>query len=292
MDQQLLVFLTVVDKENFTRAAESLNLTQSAVTAAVKALEKKLNAKLLDRSNKFIRLTKAGEIVYHHGKIIIQEYERIQRLIDDLSYSASGTIKIGASFTYGEYILPKLVGRFTKQYPEIHPEIYIQNSRQVVHGLVKDELDIGIIEASVEHEQLTIIPFAKDEMTLILPANHPFAKEDEIELTALSEEVWIIREEGSGTRQALEDLFENYHFTPKMTRVFGSAQIIKESVEAGLGIALLSNSVIQKELALGTLSSVRIKNQSIVRNFYYALRKSKFQPRTIELFLDWVKNGG
>lgn len=290
MDQQLLAFLTVVDKKNFTRAAESLHLTQSAVTLAVKSLEKKLNAKLLDRSNKFIRLTKAGEIVYFHGKTIIQEYERIQRLIDDLSHAASGKIKIGASFTYGEYILPKQVGRFTKEYPEIDPEIYIQNSRQVVNGLVKDELDVGIIEASMQHEQLDITPFAKDEMTVILPSNHPLANEEEIELTALSEEVWIVREEGSGTRQALDGLFEKHDFKPKKTRIFGSAQIIKESVEAGLGIALLSSSVIQKELALGTLSSVRIKNHPIVRNFYYVIRKSKFQPKTTGLFLDWIQN--
>lgn len=292
MDQQLLAFITVVDKKSFTRAAESLHLTQSAVTSAVKSLENKLNTKLLDRTNKFIRLTKSGEIVYYHGKEIINDYKRIERLIYELHHSASGILKIGASFTFGEYILPKLLGEFTKQYPNIHPEISIRNSRRVMNQLLKDELDLAIIEGNLDRPQLPLHAFAEEEMTIILPPNHPLANREEVSLEELSNEVWIIREEGSGTREANDRLFRDHSFTPKMTRTFGSPQIIKESVEAGLGIALLSKSVIRKELQTNTIKPIRIKGYPIIRSFYYATRNTEFQPKTTELFLQFLTQGG
>src|SRR4051812_1737156 len=109
MDYHLLTFVTVVDKKNFTRAAETLHISQSAVTLSIKALEKDYDLKLLDRNNKYVRLTKAGEILYHHAKKILSQYDRMNRLIDDLSNSASGILTIGSSYTFGEYLLPKLI---------------------------------------------------------------------------------------------------------------------------------------------------------------------------------------
>ncbi|MRH41061.1 LysR family transcriptional regulator [Aquibacillus halophilus] len=289
MDHQLLAFITVAEKRNFTRAAESLHLTQSAITLSIKSLEKKYNVKLLDRTNKYVRLTKAGEIVYFHGKEILGGYQQIERLIDELSNSASGSLFIGSSLTFGEYILPRLIAEFNQLYPKIQPDISIRNSTRVLTQLERGELDLGIIEGKIENSKLTIQAFAEDEMLIILPTQHPLAPKNEIDLMELKQETWIIREEGSGTRQALERLFVENGFTPKVTRTFGSSQIIKESVEAGLGIALLSKWVIRKEIQLGTIKPIRIKNNPIVRSFYYAIRSSDFQPKTTELFLEFLK---
>ncbi|MCT2537880.1 LysR family transcriptional regulator [Aquibacillus koreensis] len=288
MDQQLLAFVTVVEKNNFTRAAETLHLTQSAITLAVKALEKKYGAQLLDRSNKHVRLTKAGEIVYYHAKEILSNYEKMKRLVEDLSHNASGKLLIGASYTFGEYILPKLLASFNKRYPKIEPDISIHNSTFVINQLINGELDLGIIEGKIEHQQIDIIPFAQDEMLMIVAKDHPLANIEEIEISELTHETWIIREEGSGTRQVLDRLFQDNLFTPKQTRTFGSSQIIKESVEAGLGIALLSQWVFRKEMQLGTIKAIRIKEQPILRKFFYAVRKSDFQPKTTHLFLEFL----
>lgn len=290
MDQQLLTFVTVAEKKNFTRTAEALHITQSAVTLIIKGLEKKYGVKLFDRTNKYVRLTKAGEVLYHHAKEILIKYENMQRLIDDLSYSQSGPIFIGSSFTFGEYLLPRIVSEFKAAYPLITPDISIRNTKRIIAKLLRHELDVGIVEGKAEHPNLIIHPFAQDEMFVIVSSNHHFASRNEIELGELASETWVLREEGSGTRQTIDSLFFGNHFSPSAIMSFGSSQIIKESVEAGLGISIMSKYVIRKEISLGTLHPIRIKNNPILRNFSYVIHKSDFHTKILDVFLEFLTN--
>ncbi|WP_462413195.1 LysR family transcriptional regulator [Neobacillus sp. Marseille-QA0830] len=290
MDYHLLTFVTVAEKKNFTRAAETLHISQSAVTLSIKVLEKQYELKLLDRNNKYVRLTKAGDILYHHAKQILSLYDRMNRLIEDLSHSASGIITIGSSYTFGEYLLPKIIAEFTTDFPLIKPNIAIRNSHRIISQLLRGELDLGIVEWIVENPKLQFQPFAQDEMVLIVSPKHPLASKQEVELHDLKEETWIIREIGSGTRQAINQLFSENNFSPSEVRSFGSSQIIKESVEAGLGISILSLHTIRKELELKTLHTLRIKNNPIVRNFYFVIPKMDIQPKSVSLFLSFLEN--
>lgn len=290
MDYHLLTFVSVVEKKNFTRAAESLHITQSAVTLSVKALEKEYGVKLLDRSNKFVRLTKAGQILYRHAKEILSQYDRMNRLMEDLVHSASGKLLIGSCYTFGEYLLPKLISQFNTKYPLIEPDISIRNSQRILSKLLRGELDLGIIQGVIEHPKLHIHPFAQDEMVVIVSTHHPLAMKKEVTFDDLLSETWIIREQGSGTQQAIKQVFSENNFTPKEIRSFGSSQIIKESVEAGLGISILSQYTIRKELALKTLHSLRIKDKPIFRNFSYAIPRIDFHPKATELFLSFLEN--
>jgi len=289
MDYHLLTFVYVVEKQNFTRAAEALHITQSAVTLSIKTLEKEFGVKLLDRSNKYVRVTKPGEILYYHAKEILSLYNRMNRLIDDLSNSASGPISIGASYTFGEYLLPKIVSLFNKTYPLIDPNISIRNSKRVISQLLRGELDLGIIETVDNQPKLHIHSFAQDEMVVIVSKGHPLASESEVKLEDLYSETWIIREVGSGTHQAIQKLFSDNAFYPEKVRLFGSSQIIKESVEAGLGISILSKYIIRKEITLQTLRSLKIKNYPILRNFSYAIPKIDFHPKSTELFIEFLQ---
>ncbi|WP_445490976.1 LysR family transcriptional regulator [Niallia sp. 03133] len=286
MDYHLLTFVTVAEKQNFTRAAEALHITQSAVTLSVKALEKKYDVKFFDRTNKYVRLTSAGEILYQHAKKILTEYEQVERLMEDTADAASGPLTIGSSYTFGEYLLPKYIADFIQENPLIDPKISIRNSSRVISQLLRGELHIGIIDGTIEyHPNLSITPFAKDEMVVIVDKDHAFAKMDEVDLEDLYEETWIIREEGSGTRQIIDQLFTKFAFSPPVLRSFGSTQIIKESIEAGLGISIVSKFAIQKELRMGTIHPLRIKNNLITHDFSYVLPKTGFLPRSVELFL-------
>ena len=288
MDHQLQTFIAVAEIKNFTRAAESLHITQAAVTLAIKSLEKKYQVKLIDRTNKYVRLTNAGEILYFHGKKILDHYQRVDRLIDDLANNARGDLLIGSSFTFGEYILPRLLGKFQQLYPEINPEISISNSSRVLRDVSDGKLDVGIIEGNITDNHLLLQSFAKDEMLVILPSNHPLREKNEVDLSELADETWIIREQGSGTRLAAEQLFEAHHFTPASIRSFGSSQVIKESVEASLGISFLSEWVVQKEVRLGTIKTTRVKHTPVVRNFSYVLNQTEFRPKTTQLFIDFL----
>lgn len=214
MDQQLLVFVTVAEKENFSRAAEELHMTQPAVSQYIQTLERMIGTRLLERSNKYVRLNKAGEIVYHHAKEILGLYTRLQNLVDDLMHTASGKLSIGASYTFGEYILPHIIAHMRDHYPLVEPTITIGNTKEIAELVMSHQLDIGIVEGEFQHEKLYIEPFAEDQMFIIVPANHQYANQEQIRLSELSEETWIVREVGSGTREAIEKMFTRFQFHP------------------------------------------------------------------------------
>jgi len=290
MDYHLLTFVTVVEKKNFTRAAETLHISQSAVTLSIKVIEKEYDIKLLDRNNKYVRLTKAGEILYHHAKKILSLYDRMNRSIEDLSHSAIGVLNIGSSYTFGEYLLPSLISKFIDEHPLVKPNVSIRNSYRIISKLLLGELELGIVEAYIEHPKLHIRPFAEDEMVIIISTEHPLAMKQEVELNELLSETWILREEGSGVRQTINQLFSEHNFSPNELRSFGSSQIIKGSVEAGLGISILSTHTIRNELELNTLHTLRLKNERITRNFYYVTPKMDFQPKSVDLFIEFLQN--
>ena len=185
MDQNLLTFVTVIEKESFTKAAEELFISQSAVSLQIKSLEKKYRVKLFDRTNKYIRLTKAGEILYVHAKEIMKQYNKAERLIDDLFFKASGPLYIGSSYTFGEYVLPEMIAQFKDIYPDIIPNISIRNSKRIAEQVLQQEIDIGILEGKVEHTDLAVQSFAQDEMAVIVPATHRLADQDEVEFSEL-----------------------------------------------------------------------------------------------------------
>ncbi|MBO0959388.1 LysR family transcriptional regulator [Neobacillus sp. MM2021_6] len=289
MDQHLDVFIKVVEKENFSKAAEELHMTQPAVSQYIRALEEAVGTRLLERSNKFVRLNKAGEIVYHHAKEIVALYTKMHYLVDDLTTSASGPITIGASYTFGEYILPHIIASMRLQSPHISPSIKIYNTKEIIDLVSSYQLDIGIIEGVVKNDNLNIEIVSEDKMVMVAAPHHPLLKKkDEIHFSELAAETWILREEGSGTREAADKLFQINGFTPKKVMEFGSTQLIKESVEAGLGISLVSRWALNKELTNGYLEEMHVKGLPFKRNFSI-LTRSLFQTKALKVFIEILK---
>ncbi|HEX7064789.1 MAG TPA: LysR family transcriptional regulator [Bacillales bacterium] len=286
MDQQLDVFVTVAEKKNFSRAAEKLHMTQPAVSQYIKQLEREMNAKLLERTNKMVRLTKAGEAVYHHAREILSLYKRMQTLVDDMMQTASGPLAIGASYTFGEYILPHLIARLRGKYPLIRPTIFIGNTRLVAEKVGGRQLDIGIVEGDVHHSRIYTEPLANDYMVIVVHTGHRLAGRESVSFSDMADETWIVREEGSGTREMTERMFKDHDFRPGSVMEFGSTQVIKESVEAGLGISFLSKWAIRKELALGTLKTLPIECFPFVRQFSLITQDTPFQTKASEVFWD------
>lgn len=289
LDQQFVVFVSVVEKQNFTRAAEDLHMTQPAVSHYIQQLERTMGAKLLERSNKFVRLTKAGEVVYHHAKEILTLYSRMKYLVDDMTHRATGKISIGASYTYGEYVLPPIIARLRNRYPLIVPTIRIGNSTEIAELIVNHQIDIGIVEGDIPSQKLVMEPLADDTMLVIASSNHPLANQKEVKVSDVAEETWIVRERGSGTREATERMFTVLKVAPQHVMEFGSTQIIKESVEAGLGITLVSKWAIQKELKLGTLKVLPLTGTPIIRKFSLLTQAANFQTKAMELFTELLR---
>ena len=286
MDHHLEVFVMVAEKKSFSRAAEELHLTQPAVSQYIRALEDSVGTRLLERTNKYVRLNQAGEIVFHHAKEILSFYTKMQSLVDDLTNKTSGPISIGSSFTFGEYILPRIIARLQNYYPEISPTITIHNTKEIIDLVTNHQLDIGIIEGLYKGDKLVTEIVAEDHMVVVASPNHRLMKKKrEITISELEEETWIVREKGSGTREATENLFRIYEMLPKKLMEFGSTQLIKESVESGLGITLLSRWAIEKELHNHYIEVIKVKGLPFKRNFSI-VTNTTFQTKVLKTFIE------
>lgn len=289
MDQQLQIFVTVAEKESFSRAAEEHHMTQPAVSQYIRQLEDEIGARLLERTNKYVRLNKAGEIVYHHAKEILALYTKMQNLVDDLANKASGHLSIGASYTFGEYVLPRIIANLKHTYPDIQPTVTIGNTATIAELVAGHQLDIGIVEGKFNAAKLIVEDFAEDAMVVVCGSNHSLAKSDRlIELNSLERETWIVREKGSGTREAMDNLFSQYGISPTNLMNFSSTQPIKESVEAGLGISLLSQWSLKKELKNGDLHVLNIRGLPFTRKFSI-VTNTPFQTKALEVFIEILR---
>ncbi|GAX88537.1 selenium metabolism-associated LysR family transcriptional regulator [Effusibacillus lacus] len=286
MQIQLLVFVTVVEKKNFSRAAESLNMTQPAVSQQIHSLEDHYGVKLFERNSKRVELTRAGEILHDYAVQILNLHQEARQAINDLVGLVTGKLMIGASLTIGEYVLPRLLAVFTRQFPDVEVAVSIGNTEVIADNALNSRIDVGLVEGPVNPANLMITPFLEDEMVLIVPSRHRLASVDTAETSDLSNETFIVREVGSGTRYVVEEVFRTLEFHPKREIQFGSTQAIKEAVEAGLGVAFISKWSIQKEIQLGTLSAVRVKGHSFPRPFSVIWKKGQFQTRAMKEFVN------
>ncbi|WP_087972548.1 LysR family transcriptional regulator [Oceanobacillus rekensis] len=289
MDQHLIVFREVAERKNFSRAAEALHMSQPAVSQYIASLEKELGVRLLERSNKFVELNKAGKIVYQYTQQILRSYDQMQTLVFDLKNEPSGELKIGASYTIGEYVLPKLLARLQEEYPNIVPEVSIGNTDEVGLQLLHHDIDIGLIEGNYTHPQFSSLQFDVDKMYIIVANRPSLMIEEQISIKDLENETWIIRESGSGTRRVQEDFFRKHHLKPKRTLTFGSTQTIKEGVEAGLGISLLSDLTFAKEIQLNKIQKLIVEGTPINRKFSIIKNHHEFQSKALQVFEELVK---
>ncbi|MBT2650223.1 LysR family transcriptional regulator [Bacillus sp. ISL-34] len=285
----LKVFVTVIEQKNFSRAGDILNLSQPGVSLHIRNLENELGTKLIYRSPKQVQITEPGKILYRHAKQMLNHYETAKREINEFNNVVSGTMKIGASFTIGEYYLPKVLAEFAAQYPMVDIQIIISNSNEVIQGIRSNKLDIGLIEGETDYKDIDVRPFMNDEMIVVVPPDHPLSQMDLIEGDLLQNQTWVLREQGSGTRTYSDKLLSSLELNIKKTFIFTSIQGVKEAVMAGLGIALLSRLTVQKELKSNELKTFHLKNEPIIRPFSIVKKLDFEASKAMELFLRKVE---
>ena len=200
----------------------------------------------------------------------------------------SGKLTIGASFTLGEYVLPRILAAFADRYPEVRFKVTIGNTELVHERIREGSIDIGLVEGLIEDTDLYIRTFLQDEMVLVVSKKHPLARKTFVVKDDLADSTFIMREEGSGTRLAVEELLHRLDLQPCRVITLGSTQAIKEAVESGLGISFLSKWTLRKELQLGTLKPVRVKDVDITRGLYVLQNQEKFESRACAEFAAFV----
>lgn len=290
----LKVFYVAATKRNFSETAKALHLSQPTVSLQIQQLETSLNCKLFERTTKNIRLTDSGKLLFRYAEQILQLINKTKKELALLSDSIHGDLKIGASLTIGEYILPYMIGKYRKEYPKVTLFMHIFNSNQIIQELLDEQIDLGFIESPISNPELVHLPFMEDELIIISSAteNHPLIGAREI---ITPEELFtlplIFREQGSGTRQVLEESLRKHQLDPSRLHIIlelASTESIKAAVESGMALSIISQSAIQKELTLGTLRKLRIQGISLMRNFYAVFDKRRLNSLQADAFLDYV----
>lgn len=292
-DHKLKVFCTVAETRSFSKTSEIIHLTQPAVSLQIQALEEMYETKLFDRSSSRVTLTPAGEALYKYAKEILALYAAAEKVIGEMTGLVKGSITIGAGSTIGNYLLPSVISDFRKTHPKIKVHLFVANMQRIIELLNAGNISIGLVEGDVKRQKIIVEKLLSDELLLIAPTHHPWAKRKEVSVSELIEEPFILREAGSGTRQTIEKFLARHGITPqgmKVSMVLGTTQAIKEAVENGLGVSIVSRWAARKEIRYGTLSMLSFKEEKILRNFSLITYKNSVSSHALEEFLAYLKS--
>jgi DNA-binding transcriptional LysR family regulator len=289
-DRRLQVFHTVARLLSFTKAAEALHMTQPAVTFQVRQLEEYFNTRLFDRTHNRITLTEVGDKVYEYAEKIFEQYALMENTVKEMTGDINGVLMIGASTTIAEYMLPILLGDFKIKYPEVRIRLRVSNTDEIVSMVESNTIDLGVVEAPVANKSLVVTLCRMDQLVAIVPPNHPLSQVQEVSVKELVSYPYISREEGSGTREVINEYFNRANlsfYDLNIVMELGSPEAIKGAVASGMGVSILSRAAIQKDLQLGLLKEVRL-NPTLERPFSFVHQKQKFRLRAMEELLNFA----
>jgi DNA-binding transcriptional LysR family regulator len=288
---QIEIFCAIVKYRSFSRAAETLFLTQPTVSGHMKNLEAELGVKLLDRLGKRALPTEAGDILYRHGIRLLEERDRAKQEIEKLSGRISGKLIIGGSTIPGAYLLPPLIGSFKKKNPGISVQLSIDDTAKITDAVLAGSLCIGVVGARVAEPQLEVHPFQTDELVIAVPSRHPWARKRTVAPEELAGQPFILREQGSGTRKIMEDRFEKAGLSIadlNIEAIMGSSDAVRQAVKAGLGISILSSRALKDDIEAGRLAAVRVSGIKMERHFYVILLRGRSRSPLCKAFLDFI----
>lgn len=283
--KKLQLFEATARLGKLTKAASELSLSQSAASQALKELEESLGYPLFDRIGRDLLITE-------NGLKSLPKVRQITDLLDSLQLAnlntMSGVLRIVASATIATYLLPKLIAKFLKIYPEVAPEIHIGNTQMVINYLDKGKASIGLIEGPAVHKQLQITPWQQDELQLFCSPNHPLATTAVISLEQLQQHPWVLREHGSGTRAIFDAAIEQAGAQINLAIELTRQGAIKESVKAGLGLGCLSQLTIADELNHGSLVALK-SPLNLSRRFALVTHKDSHHNALTQTFIDYLQ---
>ena len=290
---QLRIFVAVAEREHVTRAAAALGLTQSAVSAAIAALEARHETQLFDRVGRRIQLTAAGKAFLGEARAVIARAEAAELMLSELGSRAKGAINAAASQTIASYWLPPRLVRFRDTAPDVDVRLEQGNTSAVIEAVKAGTVDIGFVEGEVKAGALAVDQVGIDEMVLVVAPDHPLAARRGLKPADLTAADWIVREPGSGTRSEAENTLAGLGVPiheRRIAMVLPSNEAVRAAVEAGAGIAALSELVVSESIAAGRLK--RLKPALGRRAFYVVRHKERRLSKAAEALVAHCKSAG
>ena len=285
--RQLKIFEAAARHLSYTRAAKELFLTQPAVSMQVKQLEEGLGVRLFEQLGKRLYLTEAGLEVHAYSRTITQELDELESVLARVKGVRGGRLRISVATT-ANYFIPTLLGRFSQRYPDITVSLDVTNRQTLLRQLAENTVDLVVMGRPPAEADVEAVPFKDNPLVVVAPPDHPLAGKKRIPLNRLQEETFLVRESGSGTRIAMERFFNERGMKLKTGMEVGSNEAIKQSVQAGLGLGLLSRATIEQELTLKRLVVLDVEDFPIMRHWYVVHRKGKRLSAAAEAFRQFM----
>lgn len=289
--RQLQVFESVARHLSFTRAAEELHLTQPAVSMQVKQLEAMVELSLFEQLGKKIHLTDAGQTILHHSRTMISQLGEIERDVNRMKGIEGSRLKICISSTVN-YFATRLLSQFHKRYQDVKIDLEVINRDELIARLEANEPDLVLMGLPPARLDVQATPFMDNPLILVANPQHALAGKREVGIEALNGESFMIREEGSNTRAAMLALFDQHRIKPGQTTQLSSNETIKQNVEAGLGLAVVSAHTVELELKAKRLVSLAVAHFPLIRQWYVCHRRGKRLSKTASVFQDFVIEEG
>jgi len=290
---RLQVFHSAATNLSFTRAAKELYITQPAVTGNIKELENILGINLFDRGKNGISLTEAGEVLLRYTKQAMEDYKKMEYEIGQLKNSFSGKLKVGASTTIEQYVLPPILVRFNRKYPDIEILLYNNNTMHVEKDVRQHEVDLGIVEGNTGNKEFRYTPFMKDEIVAVAHTSQSVSKKTEITLEEFKRLPLIVRETGSGSLDVIISALQKHQIRQKDLNIkmyLGSTESIKTYLANANCISLISIQAVQKEIANGEFQIIDIEGLEIIRMFNFIYPQGQ-QNGLVDKFIEFcLKN--
>ncbi len=286
---QLRILKAIAEEGSFKRAADSLYVSQPAVSLQVQNLERQLNVPLFDRGGRRAQLTEAGHLLLNYGEKILTLCQETCRALEDLQNLQGGSLIIGASQTTGTYLLPRMIGAFRQKYPDVAVQLHVHSTRRTSWSVANGQIDLAVIGGEVSPElqdSLNVIPYAEDELALILPPDHVLSR-GELQRDDLYRLKFIALDSQSTIRKVIDQVLGRAGIETRRLKIdmeLNSIEAIKTAVQSGLGAAFLSLSAIEKELQMGILHRAYIDGVEIKRMLSVIINPNRYRSKAADAF--------
>lgn len=285
--RQLEVFLATAHFQNISRAAESLAMSQSAASSALKELEQQCDVQLFDRVGKRLQLNEQGRLVRPRAEALLEQARELEQAL--MLHKDAGPVKVGATLSIGNYLAVGIMANLLRDTPDAEVRLQVANTEAIAQQVLNYDIDIGMIEGEIQHPELDIIPWREDSLAVFCAPDHPLANKAELCDEDLLHHQWILRETGSGTRQAFDRAMHG--ILPDLTVVMEleHTEAIKRAVASGLGLGCLSHITLEESFKRGNLIQLDVPHRDFDRQLYFVLHKKKYRSAGIQRWLDYCE---
>lgn len=288
---QLHIFLKVVDLKSFSRAGRAVHLSQPTVSSHLKDLEAHFDCRLIDRLSKEALPTKAGQLLYRYAKRMISLRNETESAMAEFKGKVKGSLDLGGSTIPGAFVLPAIIGAFTKRFPEVSVSLSIADTQQTIESILSGNLEIGVVGAVSTHANISQTHLVDDELCLVVPADHQWSGEKQVTTQQLFTEPFIIREHGSGTLKSIQASFSEAALNVDDLNIvarIGSTEAVRQGIKNHMGVSILSAIAVADDVEAGKLRILTIDGLNLKRAFYLTQHRHRSISPLCQTFIDFI----